>query len=42
MQKKEKLAEKYENDIHNKDLVQRQKEVDKNQVLQNADTAVCC
>ena len=31
MQKKEKLAEKYENHIRNKDLIQRQKEVDKDQ-----------
>ena len=41
-EEKEKLSDKYENHMENKDLVQKHKEADKNEASSNADTAVCC
>ena len=39
---KEKLSEKHQNHLKNKNLVQKSKELDKNEASKNADTAVCC
>ena len=39
---KEKLSDKYENHMNNKDQVQKHKEADKNEASSYADTAVCC
>ena len=41
-EEKEKLSDKYENHMKNKDLVQKHKEADKNEASSNADIAVCC
>ena len=41
-EEKEKLSDKYENHMKNKDLVQKHKEADKNEASSNADTVVCC
>ena len=39
---KEKISEKHQNDLKNKNLVQKSKELDKNEASKKADTAVCC